>query len=78
MTEHFFSNRAGVFEEEDFQTALYGYATCPEVTETRSAGMMREVEEELQRAVKSSRNKQGEPWDTKMQKQVSLGQSLPA
>ncbi|KAB7494007.1 N-alpha-acetyltransferase 35, NatC auxiliary subunit [Armadillidium nasatum] len=60
---------ACVYEEEDFQTALYGYGTCPEVTETRSAGMMREVEEELQRAVKSSRSKQGEPWDPKMQKQ---------
>ena len=32
---------------------------------------MREVEEELQRAVKSSRNRQGEPWDPKMQKQVN-------
>ncbi|XP_027221499.1 N-alpha-acetyltransferase 35, NatC auxiliary subunit isoform X1 [Penaeus vannamei] len=60
---------AGVFEEEDFQPALYGYSVCSEVTEVRAGGMMREVEEELQRAVKASRNRQGEPWDTKMQKQ---------
>ncbi|XP_069160912.1 N-alpha-acetyltransferase 35, NatC auxiliary subunit isoform X2 [Procambarus clarkii] len=60
---------AGVFEEEDFQPALYGYGVCSEVSEVRAGGMMREVEEELQRAVKASRNRQGEPWDPKMQKQ---------
>ncbi|XP_076029475.1 N-alpha-acetyltransferase 35 isoform X2 [Oratosquilla oratoria] len=60
---------AGVFEEEDFQPALYGYGVCTEVSETRAGGMMREVEEELQRAVKASRNRQGEPWDPKMQRQ---------
>lgn len=62
---------AGVFEEEDFQPALYGYGVCSEVSEVRAGGMMREVEEELQRAVKATRNRQGEPWDPKMQKQVS-------
>lgn len=61
---------AGVFEEEDFQPALYGYGVCAEVSEVRAGGMMREVEEELQRAVKATRNRQGEPWDPKMQKQV--------
>lgn len=66
----FYCFSAGVFEEEDFQPALYGYSVCSEVTEVRAGGMMREVEEELQRAVKASRNRQGEPWDTKMQKQV--------
>ncbi|KAK7073410.1 N-alpha-acetyltransferase 35 NatC auxiliary subunit, partial [Halocaridina rubra] len=60
---------ASVFEEEDFQPALYGYGVCSEVTEARAGGMMREVEEELQRAVKATRNRQGEPWDPKMQKQ---------
>ncbi|KAG7167158.1 N-alpha-acetyltransferase 35, NatC auxiliary subunit-like [Homarus americanus] len=60
---------AGVFEEEDFQPALYGYGVCSEVSEVRAGGMMREVEEELQRAVKATRNRQGEPWDPKMQKQ---------
>ncbi|KAG0725073.1 N-alpha-acetyltransferase 35, NatC auxiliary subunit [Chionoecetes opilio] len=60
---------AGVFEEEDFQPALYGYGVCSEVSEVRAGGMMREVEEELQRAVKATRNRQGEPWDSKMQKQ---------
>lgn len=60
-----------MFEEEDFQPALYGYGVCSEVSEVRAGGMMREVEEELQRAVKATRNRQGEPWDPKMQKQVS-------
>nr|XP_053647736.1 N-alpha-acetyltransferase 35, NatC auxiliary subunit-like [Cherax quadricarinatus] len=60
---------AGVFEEEDFQPTLYGYGVCSEVSEVRAGGMMREVEEELQRAVKATRNRQGEPWDPKMQKQ---------
>ena len=59
-----------MFEEEDFQTALYGYSTWPEVAETRACAMMKEVEEELQRTVRNSRNKQGEAWDPKLEKQV--------
>ncbi|CAL4107801.1 unnamed protein product, partial [Meganyctiphanes norvegica] len=59
----------GVFEEEDFQPALYGYSLCNEVSDVRAGGMMREVEEELQRSVKATRQRQGEDWDPKMQKQ---------
>ena len=67
----FFSHRAGVYEEEDFQPGLYGYGVCAEVPEPRAAAAVREVEEELQRVVKSSRSRQGEPWEPLMQKQVS-------
>lgn len=61
---------AGVYEEEDFQPGLYGYGVCSEVPEARAAAAVREVEEELQRVVKSSRSKQGEAWEPLMQKQV--------
>jgi hypothetical protein len=63
-------NRAGVYEEEDFQPGLYGYGVCAEVPEARAAAAVREVEEELQRVVKSSRSRQGEAWEPLMQKQV--------
>lgn len=62
-------NIAGVYEEEDFQPGLYGYGVCAEVPEARAAAAVREVEEELQRVVKSSRSRQGEAWEPLMQKQ---------
>lgn len=64
---------AGVYEEEDFQPGLYGYGVCAEVPEARAAAAVREVEEELQRVVKSSRSRQGEAWEPLMQKQVGGG-----
>ncbi|KAA0202499.1 hypothetical protein HAZT_HAZT008354 [Hyalella azteca] len=63
-------NIAGVYEEEDFQPGLYGYGVCAEVPEARAAAAVREVEEELQRVVKSSRSRQGEAWEPLMQKQA--------
>ncbi|XP_076336394.1 N-alpha-acetyltransferase 35 isoform X2 [Tachypleus tridentatus] len=58
-----FVNKAGVFEEEDFQPVVYGYKLADDVTNVRAAGMMREVEEDLQRKVKTTRNKPGEDHD---------------
>lgn len=62
-----FINKAGVFEEEDFQPVIYGYKLANDVTDIRAAGMMREVEEELQRKVKMTRSKQGEQQDASTQ-----------
>lgn len=58
-----FVNRAAVFEEEDFQPLVYGYKLDCDVTEIRATGMMKEVEEEMSRTVKSTRAKPGEESD---------------
>lgn len=62
-----FVNKASVFEEEDCQPVMYGYSLADNVTDVRAAGMMREVEEELQRKVKTTRSKPGEEQDLNMQ-----------
>ena len=45
-----------VFEEEDFQLAMYGYRLNPDVSEQRVIGMLREVETELNETIHSSSN----------------------
>ncbi|KAG8228326.1 hypothetical protein J437_LFUL009371 [Ladona fulva] len=50
-----FVNRAMVFEEEDFQPMAYGYHLVPDVSESRAIGMLKEVEEDLQRRARASR-----------------------
>ena len=45
--------RALVFEEEDFQPMVYGYRLVPDVSEPRTMGMLKEVEEELHRRMRS-------------------------
>lgn len=42
-----------VYEEEDFQPMQYGYHLNPDVSEQRMIGMLREVEEDLHREVRS-------------------------
>uniref|UniRef100_A0A8W8N8N6 Protein MAK10 homolog n=1 Tax=Magallana gigas TaxID=29159 RepID=A0A8W8N8N6_MAGGI len=37
-------NRAGVFEEEDFQSLTYGFKMAADVTDARATGMMKEVD----------------------------------
>ncbi|XP_014293858.1 N-alpha-acetyltransferase 35, NatC auxiliary subunit [Halyomorpha halys] len=44
-----FVSRGLVFEEEDFQPMGYGYRLNPDVSEIRTLGMLKEVEEELNR-----------------------------
>uniref|UniRef100_A0A3P9J284 N-alpha-acetyltransferase 35, NatC auxiliary subunit n=1 Tax=Oryzias latipes TaxID=8090 RepID=A0A3P9J284_ORYLA len=53
-------NKAAVFEEEDFQAMTYGFKMANNVTDLRVTGMLRDVEDELQRKVKSTRSRQGE------------------
>lgn len=48
-----FINGALVFEEEDFQPMMYGYKLKPDITETRAVGLLKEVEEELEKKMKS-------------------------
>ncbi|XP_038078607.1 N-alpha-acetyltransferase 35, NatC auxiliary subunit-like isoform X1 [Patiria miniata] len=55
--------RASVFEEEDFQSMTYGFKLAHNVTDLRVVGMLREVEEEFNRRIKSTRSRQGEERD---------------
>ncbi|XP_048729829.2 N-alpha-acetyltransferase 35, NatC auxiliary subunit-like isoform X3 [Ostrea edulis] len=56
-------NRAGVFEEEDFQSMTYGFKMAADVTDVRATGMMKEVEDDLNRILKMTRSKVGEERD---------------
>uniref|UniRef100_A0A8C6MA65 N-alpha-acetyltransferase 35, NatC auxiliary subunit n=1 Tax=Nothobranchius furzeri TaxID=105023 RepID=A0A8C6MA65_NOTFU len=53
-------NKAAVFEEEDFQAMTYGFKMANNVTDLRVTGMLKDVEDELQRKVKSTRSRHGE------------------
>ncbi|XP_051923783.1 N-alpha-acetyltransferase 35, NatC auxiliary subunit [Hippocampus zosterae] len=53
-------NKAAVFEEEDFQAMTYGFRMANNVTDLRVTGMLKDVEDELQKKVKSTRSRQGE------------------
>lgn len=52
-------NRAGCFEEEDFQPMSYGFKMAGDVTETRASGMLKEVEDDLARTIRAARQKLG-------------------
>ncbi|CAC5376619.1 NAA35 [Mytilus coruscus] len=45
-------NRASVFEEEDFQTMTYGFKMAADITDVRATGMMKEIEDEINRILK--------------------------
>ena len=47
-----YSYRGCVFEEEDFQPLVYGFKLASEVTEQRAGGMLREVEDEIQKVLR--------------------------
>ncbi|XP_021369661.1 N-alpha-acetyltransferase 35, NatC auxiliary subunit-like isoform X1 [Mizuhopecten yessoensis] len=69
-------NRAGVFEEEDFQTMTYGFKMAGDVTDVRVTGMMKELEEDLHRTLKTTRSKQGEERDAETEKEHFLTSTL--
>ncbi|ELW72920.1 N-alpha-acetyltransferase 35, NatC auxiliary subunit [Tupaia chinensis] len=45
-------NKAAVFEEEDFQSMTYGFKMANSVTDLRVTGMLKDVEDDMQRRVK--------------------------
>ncbi|CAK8676705.1 unnamed protein product [Clavelina lepadiformis] len=49
--------KANVFEEEDFQTLTYGFKFAGNVTELRVIGMLKEVEDEVSRAIRNCKSK---------------------
>ncbi|XP_073402099.1 N-alpha-acetyltransferase 35, NatC auxiliary subunit isoform X3 [Dendrobates tinctorius] len=60
-------NKAAVFEEEDFQSMTYGFKMANNVTDLRVTGMLKDVEDDLQRRVKSTRSRQGEARDPEVE-----------
>uniref|UniRef100_A0A8C2LXA7 N-alpha-acetyltransferase 35, NatC auxiliary subunit n=2 Tax=Cricetulus griseus TaxID=10029 RepID=A0A8C2LXA7_CRIGR len=48
-------NKAAVFEEEDFQSMTYRFKMSNSVTDLRVTGMLKDVEDDMQRRVKSTR-----------------------
>ncbi|GFY63350.1 n-alpha-acetyltransferase 35, NatC auxiliary subunit [Trichonephila inaurata madagascariensis] len=64
-----FINKAGVFEEEDFQPVMYGYKLANDIPVGKATAMLKEVEEELLKKVKQSRSKPGEEQDLQVQAQ---------
>uniref|UniRef100_UPI00358DE771 N-alpha-acetyltransferase 35, NatC auxiliary subunit isoform X2 n=1 Tax=Myxine glutinosa TaxID=7769 RepID=UPI00358DE771 len=49
-----------VRDKEDFHSMTYGFKMANNVTDLRVTGMLKDVEEDFQRRVKSTRNRQGE------------------
>lgn len=60
-------NKAAVFEEEDFQSMTYGFKMANGVTDLRVTGMLKDVEDDMQRRVKSTRSRQGEERDPEVE-----------
>ncbi|ESO92094.1 hypothetical protein LOTGIDRAFT_202629 [Lottia gigantea] len=69
-------NIASVFEEEDFQPMSYGFKMAFDLTETRCLGMMKEVEEELNKTLRSTRTKPGEERNEALEKEHNLTLAL--
>ncbi|XP_053405929.1 N-alpha-acetyltransferase 35, NatC auxiliary subunit-like isoform X2 [Mercenaria mercenaria] len=66
-------NRAGVFEEEDFQPLTYGFKMGCEVTDLRAIGMMKEVEDDLNRNIRHIKGlMQGEAGDSEKESEYEL------
>ncbi|XP_067665722.1 N-alpha-acetyltransferase 35, NatC auxiliary subunit-like [Haliotis asinina] len=69
-------NRANVFEEEDFQPMSYGFKMAAEVTDARTSGMMKEVEEDVNRLIKMTRSKPGEERDAATEQEHELATAV--
>ena len=50
-----FVAKGAVYEEEDFQPMTYNFSLASEVMEARAGGMLREVEDDLQRTIRANR-----------------------
>ncbi len=63
--------RGSVYEEEDFQPMSYNFKLACEVTDTRAGGMVREVEDDLGRIVRTTKAKEGVERDEETSKEVN-------
>ncbi|CAH1797590.1 unnamed protein product [Owenia fusiformis] len=71
-------NRAGVFEEEDFQPMTYGFKMAADITDMRMCGMVKEVEEEYLKLIKTTRSKASDEKDTSRENDHRLAQGVHA
>ncbi|XP_076101280.1 N-alpha-acetyltransferase 35, NatC auxiliary subunit-like isoform X4 [Mytilus galloprovincialis] len=71
-------NRASVFEEEDFQTMTYGFKMAADITDVRATGMMKEVEDDINRILKTTRSKPGEDRQPDIEQEHELNMALYA
>ncbi|XP_063432327.1 N-alpha-acetyltransferase 35, NatC auxiliary subunit-like [Mytilus trossulus] len=69
-------NRASVFEEEDFQTMTYGFKMAADITDVRATGMMKEVEDDINRILKTTRSKPGEDRQPDIEQEHELNMAL--
>ena len=51
--------KAGVFEEEDFQSHTYGFRLCQDIIEQRCIAGLREAEELLNKDIRRTKQKEG-------------------
>ncbi|GAB1298268.1 N-alpha-acetyltransferase 35, NatC auxiliary subunit [Apodemus speciosus] len=58
------------FPLEDFQSMTYGFKMANSVTDLRVTGMLKDVEDDMQRRVKSTRSRQGEERDPEVELEV--------
>lgn len=70
--------KGAVFEEEDFQTMIYGFKLATDVTDLRVGGMLKEAEEEVTRKVKGTRVRSGEKRSTEVEQEHELAVALQA
>lgn len=52
-------NRAGVFEEEDFQSLAYSFRMAVDVSDNQASAGLKEVEDELTKVIKNTRARAG-------------------
>lgn len=62
--------RGCVFEEEDFQPATYNFKLADEVTEMRTGGMLREIEDDLQKILRNTKAKGQEQRSAEVMQEV--------
>lgn len=58
-----------MYEEEDFQPLVYNFKLCEEISPHKAGAMLREVEDDLQRVLRSTKSK----TDAQQSKEVGLG-----
>ena len=71
-------NRASVYEDEDFQSMTYNFKMAYDLTDAQVATMLREVEEDLNRTIKTTRLKPGLERDAETEEKHCLAEAVHA
>lgn len=67
-------SRGSVYEEEDFQPLVYNFKLCEEISPHKAGAMLREVEDDLQRVLRSTKSK----TDAQQSKEHTMATALHA